>query len=157
MISMAELGKVDDKSRKGTSTSISDSNQRETDHQPSKPMPIFPHREESQRGIYKDGCPMDPILLLPAGVEEVVEKVEIKRRSVMPRLELGINSKPTNACLEGIVPMMKTSIRLGWIGARRVINRRKRRPRGWPMRSRMCVVKDPVEQDSETDSIAIID
>jgi len=137
MISMAELGKVDDKSRKGTSTSISDLNQRETDHQLSKPMPIFPHREELQRGIYKDGCPMDPILLLPAGVEEVVEKEEIKRRSVMPRLELGINSKPTKGFLEGIVPMMKTSIRPDWIGARRIINRRKRRQRGWPMKFRM--------------------
>lgn len=134
---MAELGKVDDKSRKGTSTSISDSNQRETDHQLSKLMPIFPHREESQRGIYKDGYPMDLILLLPAGVEEVVEKGEIKRHSVMPRLELGINSKPTKGFLEGIVPMMRISTPPDWIGVHRIINRRKRRPRGWPMRFRM--------------------
>ena len=120
-------------------------------------MPIFPHPEELQKGIYKDGYPMDLTLLLPAEVVEEVEKVEIKRRSVMPRLELGINSKPTKGFLEGTVPMMKISIRLGWIGARRIINRRKRRPRGWPTRSRMCVVKDSVKQESETDSIAIID
>jgi len=137
MTSMAELGKVDDKSRKGTSASNFNSNQRETDYQLSRPMPTSPHPEESQRGIYNDGYPMDLILLLPAEVEAEVEKGEIKRRSVMPRLELGINSKPTNACLEGIVPMMKISIRLGWIGAHRITNRRKRRPRGWPTRSRM--------------------